>query len=282
MTDLELSSVGKTLSSARKKKRLRYKKISSELNIEESYLIALEEERFSFIPGGEPYIKGYLRSYAKKLDLNPDSIVIDYLNSKNRIPEISRDLENINSTISISSYLKDPLVIAILSLIFILFSLVFFQADQDIKTIDAPHLAKKVKSNEVFGILETQAELKQTISADTQSAQQSPTEIYEDITQFDAELKQISDNNVVTIRVYEECWLEVFSEKKRLLYKLSQRGEEYIFNEKSLKIITGNFKNVQVSFNDKIIDLKEYANANSVSCVVLPLGDCSEFRSTNN
>lgn len=282
MTDLELSSVGKTLSSARKKKRLRYKKISSELNIEESYLIALEEERFSFIPGGEPYIKGYLRSYAKKLDLNPDSIVIDYLNSKNRIPEISRDLENINSTISISSYLKHPLVIAILSLIFILFSLVFFQADQDIKIIDAPHLAKKVKSNEVFGILETQAELKQTISADTQSAQQSPTEIYEDITQFDAELKQISDNNVVTIRVYEECWLEVFSEKKRLLYKLSQRGEEYIFNEKSLKIITGNFKNVQVSFNDKIIDLKEYANANSVSCVVLPLGDCSEFRSTNN
>ena len=282
MTDLELSSVGKTLSSARKKKRLRYKKISSELNIEESYLIALEEERFSFIPGGEPYIKGYLRSYAKKLDLNPDSIVIDYLNSKNRIPEISRDLENINSTISISSYLKHPLVIAILSLIFILFSLVFFQADQDIKTIDAPHLAKKVKSNEVFGILETQAELKQTISADTQSAQQSSTEIYEDITQFDAELKQISDNNVVTIRVYEECWLEVFSEKKRLLYKLSQRGEEYIFNEKSLKIITGNFKNVQVSFNDKIIDLREYANANSVSCVVLPLGDCSEFRSTNN
>ena len=282
MTDLELSSVGKTLSSARKKKRLRYKKISSELNIEESYLIALEEERFSFIPGGEPYIKGYLRSYAKKLDLNPDSIVIDYLNSNNRIPEISRDLENINSTISISSYLKHPLVIAILSLIFILFSLVFFQADQDIKIIDAPHLAKKVKSNEVFGILETQAELKQTISADTQSAQQSPTEIYEDITQFDAELKQISDNNVVTIRVYEECWLEVFSEKKRLLYKLSQRGEEYIFNEKSLKIITGNFKNVQVSFNDKIIDLREYANANSVSCVVLPLGDCSEFRSTNN
>ncbi len=282
MTDLELSSVGKTLSSARKKKRLRYKKISSELNIEESYLIALEEERFSFIPGGEPYIKGYLRSYAKKLDLNPDSIVIDYLNSKNRIPEISRDLENINSTISISSYLKHPLVIAILSLIFILFSLVFFQADQDIKTIDAPHLAKKVKSNEVFGILETQAELKQTIIADTQSAQKSPTETFEDITQFDAELKQISDNNVVTIRVYEECWLEVFSEKKRLLYKLSQRGEEYIFNEKSLKIITGNFKNVQVSFNDKIIDLKEYANANSVSCVVLPLGDCSEFRSTNN
>ena len=118
MTDLELSSVGKTLSSARKKKRLRYKKISSELNIEESYLIALEEERFSFIPGGEPYIKGYLRSYAKKLDLNPDSIILDYLNSINRIPETSRDLENINSATSISSYLKQPIVKAVLSIIY--------------------------------------------------------------------------------------------------------------------------------------------------------------------
>ena len=60
-------SVGEILSSARKKKRLRYKKISSELNIEESYLIALEEENYSFIPGGEAYVKGFLRSYSKKL-----------------------------------------------------------------------------------------------------------------------------------------------------------------------------------------------------------------------
>ena len=41
------NSVGKILSSARKKKRLRYKKLSSELKIDEVYLIALEEENFS-------------------------------------------------------------------------------------------------------------------------------------------------------------------------------------------------------------------------------------------
>ena len=43
MTDLGDISAGRALSAARKKKRLRYKKLSSELNIDESYLIALEE-----------------------------------------------------------------------------------------------------------------------------------------------------------------------------------------------------------------------------------------------
>ncbi len=62
MGDSKEISIGERLSSARKKKRLRYKKLSSELNIEESYLIALEEENFHLIPGGEAYVKGFLRS----------------------------------------------------------------------------------------------------------------------------------------------------------------------------------------------------------------------------
>ena len=82
MTDAQEISVGEILASARKKKRLRYKKLSSELNIDEIYLIALEECNFDLIPGGEAYVKGFLRSYAKKLDLNPDDVIDKYLNSR--------------------------------------------------------------------------------------------------------------------------------------------------------------------------------------------------------
>ena len=78
MGDSKEISIGERLSSARKKKRLRYKKLSSELNIEESYLIALEEENFHLIPGGEAYVKGFLRSYSKKLNLDPDEIITQY------------------------------------------------------------------------------------------------------------------------------------------------------------------------------------------------------------
>ena len=75
VTESDDISVGKILSDARKKKRLRYKKLSSELKIDEELLIALEKEDFDKIPGGEAYIKGFLRAYAKKLDVNPDEII---------------------------------------------------------------------------------------------------------------------------------------------------------------------------------------------------------------
>ena len=88
--------------------------------------------------------------------------------------------------------------------------------------------------------------------------------------------------NRIHIKVYGDCWLEVFNENKRVIYKLSKEGEEFTFNESKVKIIAGNFKNVEVSFNDKIVNLEDYANINQVSCIVLPLGDCSDFRTADN
>ena len=67
-----------------------------------------------------------------------------------------------------------------------------------------------------------------------------------------------------------------------MIYKLSKDGEEFVFNESKVKIIAGNFKNVDVSFNDKIVNLEDYANINQVSCIVLPSGDCSDFRTADN
>ena len=69
---------GQLLSEARKKRRLRYKRLSTELNIPEKYLQALEEENYEVMPGGDPYIKGYLRAYAKKLGLDADFIIERY------------------------------------------------------------------------------------------------------------------------------------------------------------------------------------------------------------
>ena len=65
---------GELLKEARKKKRRRYKKLSSELSIPEKYLEALEENNFS-IMAGSAYVRGYLRAYAKKLDLDPELVI---------------------------------------------------------------------------------------------------------------------------------------------------------------------------------------------------------------
>jgi len=65
---------GELLSTARKKKRRRYKKLSDELGIPEKYLEALENNDFDEM-AGPTYVKGYLRAYAKKLGLDSDLVI---------------------------------------------------------------------------------------------------------------------------------------------------------------------------------------------------------------
>ena len=288
MTDSEDSSVGKILSSARKKKRLRYKKISSELNIEESYLIALEEEKFDSIPGGEPYIKGYLRSYAKKLDLNPNLIVETFLKENTSKQTKPRDFSQSKNfrTFSYLALLRNPLVLFFIS--FLLISLIFLLFRSG---FESEEVQKTFLDNDKNIILEGNITQSEELGSSIEKLHDnlnviSPTlNASEEFQDNKAEIlvdQTISRENLLFIKVIEECWLEVFSDNERLLYRLSQAGEEYAFNEERLKLIVGNFKNVQVSFNDKIVNLSDNANTNKVSCIVFPLGECSEFKPADN
>lgn len=288
MTDSEDSSVGKILSSARKKKRLRYKKISSELNIEESYLIALEEEKFDSIPGGEPYIKGYLRSYAKKLDLNPNLIVETFLKENTSKQTKPRDFSQSKNfrTFSYIALLRNPLVLFFIS--FLLISLIFLLFRSG---FESEEVQKTFLDNDKNIILEGNITQSEELGSSIEKLHDnlnviSPTlnasEEFQDNKEEILVDQTISRENLLFIKVIEECWLEVFSDNERLLYRLSQAGEEYAFNEERLKLIVGNFKNVQVSFNDKIVNLSDNANTNKVSCIVFPLGECSEFRPSDS
>ena len=284
MTEAEDISVGNRLATARKKKRLRYKKISSELNIEESYLIALEEENYDRIPGGEAYVKGFLRSYAKKLNLDPDEIISQYLLTRLHSKE-GNSVKQIEKGIEEFSIRKNILFLFTALLILSIF-MFFFLKDE----ADSTEIISKTYSSEV----NEEINLNNEVIQETQNIENNSTLSNKEDLSFknlkpDNKLKdQINDNkipvsrNIIEIFVYDDCWIEVFSESERLLYRLSQSGETYTFIEEKIKIIAGNYKNLRVSFNDKIVDLGINANANQVSCVVLPLGDCSEFRTTNN
>ncbi len=289
MTNLGEISAGKALSAARKKKRLRYKKLSSELNIDESYLVALEEDNFELIPGGEAYVKGFLRSYAKKLELNPDEIIQIYSSAREKTSDkISGNLglQIKKDNKSLSKYLSAIVVILFISLVFIL----GFPANQKEQALDSLKEDVSIVLSEKFE--DQTKEIPTTPIEDLDKIVSKLDDFPEDSARDLRELTPpkvdeptkpaISNQNVTFIRVYDDCWLEVFSEKERLLYILAKAGEEYIFEEDRLKIIAGNFKNIEISFNDKIQNLGDYANKINVSCIVLPVGNCSEFRTPNS
>ena len=287
MTDAQEISVGEILASARKKKRLRYKKLSSELNIDEIYLIALEEGNFDLIPGGEAYVKGFLRSYAKKLDLNPDDVIDNYLSSRKGSLKATKKL---SSKDQINNNPKNPPkigLIATFSIIFLLFlGVIFREYESDnqkvTNTVETSTTITSNDSNEMHDESNLLI-LKPNENQSSESTGDLITAINNDLdSQTSALPLEETPLNRIDIKVYGDCWLEVFNENKRMIYNLAKEGDEFVLNESKVKIIAGNFKNVEVSFNDKMVNLEDYANTKQVSCIVLPSGDCSDFRTADS
>ncbi len=287
MTDAQEISVGEILASARKKKRLRYKKLSSELNIDEIYLIALEEGNFDLIPGGEAYVKGFLRSYAKKLDLNPDDVIDNYLSSRKGSLKATKKLSPKDQINSNPKNLPKIGLIATFSIIFLLFLGVIFREyeSDNQKVTNTVETSTTITSNDSN---ETNDEstlliLKPDENESSESTGDLITAINSDLdSQASALPLEETPLYRIDIKVYGDCWLEVFNENKRMIYNLAKEGDEFVLNESKVKIIAGNFKNVEVSFNDKMVNLEDYANTKQVSCIVLPSGDCSDFRTADS
>jgi len=69
--------IGETFKQARKERGLSLEEIAEKTKIRRRYLEAIEEENFRLLPG-RVYVKGFLRSYAKFLGLNPEPLVALY------------------------------------------------------------------------------------------------------------------------------------------------------------------------------------------------------------
>lgn len=76
-----MESVGKKLREGREQNNYTIEQAARDTHISRQYLLALEEENFSIIPG-ETYITGFLRNYSEYLSLNPDEMVSLYKSLK--------------------------------------------------------------------------------------------------------------------------------------------------------------------------------------------------------
>ena len=269
---LEEKFSGQLLSEARKKKRLRYKRLSSELNIPEKYLQALEEEDYEVMPGGDPYIKGYLRAYAKKLELDPDFIIEKYLRNlksyKNTSNKQSIKLES--KLLPFKKYII-PIVLLLFLSSFIYFSscsqndqLENASEDSYDKGLDEVKTTSRaeIKVDNDTDILEENKEkilFNKTIAKPIETLATEEPIVLEDLLQF---------------YFSEECWVEVYNESERLVFKLAKAGTSLEVNSKGpFKIKIGNANYATLRFNGVVIDLLESSNReNNVSWVVLPSG----------
>ena len=71
------TGIGEALVAARRQQGVALSDAAAETRVRESYLAALEEEDFAAL-GGDVYVKGFLRSYARFLRLDPEPLIATY------------------------------------------------------------------------------------------------------------------------------------------------------------------------------------------------------------
>jgi cytoskeleton protein RodZ len=268
---------GQLLSEARKKRRLRYKRLSSELNIPEKYLQALEEENYEVMPGGDPYIKGYLRAYARKLGLDPDFIIDRY---QKNLKRQKRNSENqLDESKSNTLPFKKYILFVAFFLVFFLF-IYFSSCSQSKKLVIIPDASYEDKPSEVVSVLMIESMPNETSNILEDSDKKVPLkDLIAENFETEVDDAAIASEDLLQFYFLEDCWVSVESEFERLVYKLAKAGTSLEVNSKGpFKIIIGNANYATLRFNEVVINLLESSNReNNVSCVVLPSGKCSEF-----
>jgi cytoskeleton protein RodZ len=83
---LTMAGEGQMLRAAREERKWSLTETEDTTKISVRYIQALEEEEYKVIPG-ITYVKGYLRTYAKQLGLNPDEIISLYNSSSTPVAE---------------------------------------------------------------------------------------------------------------------------------------------------------------------------------------------------
>ena len=284
---------GELLKEARKKTRRRYKSLSSELGIPEKYLEALEENNFS-IMAGPTYVKGYLRAYAKKLDLDPETVIAAfdrYLKDQRSLKKKAEKKEQKKKTKQKFSYIY-TVIFLLIALIMLL--IVFIpegnnnsEKKEDISSYSETEIQN---SSNIPLILNTKPALSieleqntsQNISDLNIQKEVVASEITEEVEEETIKLS-IETINTIEMNFSGDCWIELMDKKGIIEYRLAKAGTSIFFEGVGpFKLLIGNSKRVDLFYNDVKVNLASTTNVKTnVSCLVLPEGRCSEFTLSN-
>lgn len=283
--DHKLTYSGHLLKEARKKKRLRYRKLSSELGIPEKYLMALEEDDYSSL-AGPTYVRGYLRAYSKKLDLDPEVVLKAYERYlKDQRKEIKAEkkgekLKKSNKLIFLT------LISAIIILIFVVL-LNILSRDKPL-----PEISSESFNDIVLDEIEVSKEevMNSVLFEETafQDGLVSKQEIGKENNSFLSveiknPIKNIKKLNSIKLSIQDDCWVEIMDRESVLEYQLAKAGTFIVIEgEGPFKVIIGDSRKAQLLYNNEPVNLLSTTNAETnVSCLVLPTGRCSEFTLSN-
>jgi len=266
---------GLPLKEAREKADLSLMEVAQSLLISEEIVGAIENSQIEKLPSAT-FVIGYIRSYARMLNIAADDIIEAYNKSmpnNNQAPVISFLPAEKKDTGNKTAIVMVVLIVLLLTLAW------WFQLD---KSTD---LDKSYIQNEVTDIVDQVDVIHENdlISIGTEDLYaDSNTNLEQDVSDVAqltdaAALNEVNELPVaaldkLVLSANGESWCEVFDATgKRLFYQLIKQGEkETIYGQAPFKVFLGNASKIIIETNNKIVNFSHLiaANKNVVNFVV--------------
>ncbi len=267
------TELGDLLTRAREKLSLSQKEIGTRLNLNERIIAALDASDFDKLPA-PTYVRGYIRSYARAVNLNADNLIGIYEGIAEAPPEILPDVKPVIQASSRDKPVKAMTYLVTFTLVFLLIA--WWQGQNivnpgffsfNMKTSEGGRypggftytydvvdhagiyaVAEKDELDESDDILS----IEDSLILDTQT----------DLT-TSANLNAPAGSDTLKLELTAESWVEVFDASGERLYRdLAKPGEIIsITGTAPLSVKLGNARAVSVNFNGNAFDTSEYTKA---------------------
>ena len=138
----DMTNFGARFKEARESRGVSLDQIAAETRISTRFLLAIENEEFQLLPGGI-FNRGFVRSYAEKIGLDPDQAVAEY-------ERLAQTREPVETTVAPAPQEKKsqrnlyPVAIGGLVLLIIIFYVVTRESSNTAQTASAPPPAASV------------------------------------------------------------------------------------------------------------------------------------------
>lgn len=287
-------SIGEILRAAREKSSYSTAYVAAHTHLKEDIIIALENDEHDEL-SSPVFVKGYIRSYAKLLDIDAELLLGDYSKENPAeyvTPQVKRPKKVRSSGV-------DPIVIwssvTVVALLLGLFSTWWLHRDDAspvelASVVDQFDEAAPAKQNRAFVEDKNDGEelspiglgyvdpknLSQTQNATPEIAKE---EVEESVENASNEIEQglniiespLSGGEVdkvrITVRYTQESWTEIFdARKRRLLHGLIKPGATRVISGQApFNVFLGNSPGVKLEINGKPFDHSVYMRRNNTA-----------------
>jgi cytoskeleton protein RodZ len=275
--------LGERLRSARKASALSLEQVAESLHLDESVILALEDERYEAL-GAPVYVRGHLRTYARLVGLPVDSILAAYGKAEpgdDSAPIVARGGADDSVSANLAIWIFGGLVVLVgfaLALYVlrgdpvepvavrspVVAPVVPPESAPDATEQSVPVVRLQVSDSELESAVES------TVEADGVAELQSPaepvvdtgldpvagSEDLEPAPTIDAKVPPAADPSARTVRLslhfVQESWVEIYDANGRLLFGLEREGRRReLTGEPPIQLVFGNGGGIDLRVNDE-------------------------------